>query len=185
MRNRTKFLFFASIILLVISSCCHDNEYWFPDEAVRYYNDHDTIKFYCPETDKYEVYPVCGTDTTVRVEPYYGLCDYTDSFYGKQYELYRDSCESTKKILVLVKYSVQDDIIVSVSESENNVFYNTANFGKTQKITIDVLGHTYKDAIRIPGTEWGDIISLVFSYEYGIIQMQYADQTLSLINDEN
>jgi hypothetical protein len=151
---------------------------------VRFYDDHDTIKFYCPDTDEYEAYPVCEIDTIATVEPYYGLCNYTDSFYGKQYVLHLDSCESKKQILVVVRYSVIYDITVVVSTSEGNEGFFKTNFGDSQKISIDVLGHTYKNAIRIPGKEWDEILSLVFSYEYGIIQMQYEDQTFSLVYDE-
>jgi hypothetical protein len=186
--ERLNKVFLTGIIsLLITCSCCRNHEYWFPEGAIRYYDIHDTITFYCPETDEYEFYLVCAIDTTVNVEQYYGLCDYTDYFYEKQYFLYLDSCGSTNRITVFVRYSVQNDIHAIIAHPENSERSQSsfvANYDQSKKISIEVLGHTYKNAIRIPGYEWSPIQSIVFSYEYGVIQMQYEDQTFSLINDE-
>jgi len=189
MKNQIKFLLWGSILLLLISSCCNqkDRVYWFPDEAVRYYNDHDTVKFYCPESDVFETYVVCVRDSSVSIEQYHAnqFCEYAVYRHTLDYRLSLDSCGSSNFIKVAINNLRPGYIHASVYKngSYNGVF--GADFEDCTKISIDVLGYTYHNVIEIPGSEMSHIPSILFSYEYGVIQIQEENQTFSLINNEN
>jgi hypothetical protein len=177
------------ICLLIISSCCNkkDQVYWFPEEAIRYYNDHDTLKFYCPESDVIESYIVCRRDTSIDIEQYYynQFCEYAEFRHILSYKLSLDSCSSSSFILVSVNTVKPEYIQVSVRGFGSYDVGFGAVYDESKKFSIDVLDHTYSSVIEIPDSESSEIPFILFSYEYGIIQIQYENQTFNLINDEN
>ncbi len=177
------------ICLLIISSCCYkkDQVYWFPDEAIRYYNDHDTVKFYCPESDIIESFIVCERDTTITIEQYYynQFCEYAVFTHVLSYLLFLDSCSSSSLILVSVNNLGPEHIHVSINEFGSYDGGFGAEYDESKKFSIDVLDHTYSSVIELHDSESSEIPYILFSYEYGVIQIQFENQTFNLINDEN
>jgi hypothetical protein len=160
--------------------------YWFPDEAIRYYNDHDTVKFYCPESDVIESFIVCSRDTTIDIEQnYYNqFCEYAEFTHVLSYLLFLDSCSSLSYMLVLVNNLGPERIQVSINEFGSYDGELIVEYDESKKFSIDVLGHTYSSVIRLPDPKSSEIPFILFSYEYGIIQIQFENQTFNLINDE-
>lgn len=177
------------ICLLIISSCCYkkDQVYWFPDEAIRYYNDHDTVKFYCPESDVIESFIVCSRDTTIDIEQnYYNqFCEYAEFTHVLSYVLYLDSCSSSSLILVSLNTFGPEYIRVSIRGFGSYVGGFGAEYDESTKFSVDVLDHTYSSVIELHDSESSEIPFILFSYEYGIIQIQFENQTFNLINIKN
>lgn len=189
MENRTKILLFGFMYLLLMNSCCNEKDrvYWFPDEAVRYYNEHDTVKFYCAESDVFESYIVCNRDTSQSIEQYYynSHCEYTEYSYSLRYILYLDSCGSSQMIIVGIDNARPGNIDVSITTPDIDRVGNAVLFDESRKFSIDVLGYTYHDVIEISSSGSSEIPSFLFSYEYGVIQIQFENKTFSLANNEN
>ncbi len=59
-----------------------------------------------------------------------------------------------------------------------------ASYTGSAKSTVEILGQTYENTIKIFGVSLGDAEFAIFSYEYGIIQIKFENQTFSLVNDE-
>lgn len=188
MIRQSRIIVLCGLCLILVSSCCgeKDSHNWFPDEAVRYYNEHDTVKFYCPESDEYESYVVCDRDTTINIEQYSeGYCDYTVFSYFLTYILSLDSCGSSKSLAVFINAPNPGDLVVYINHPDHDQGVFIASFKESSKFSIDILDNTYHNVIEMPGSEWSEIPSILFSYEYGVIQIQYENQTFSLINNEN
>lgn len=177
------------ICLLLASSCCNkeDEVYWPPDEAIRYYDENDTIKFYCPEIDSFETYIVCLRDSEVSIEQYYynRYCQYTVFTHAQFYRLYKDSCDSPNMTHFAINGLRHNYIQASVNiGNECNDGTYEADFEDCKKFTEEVLGFTYNNVIEIPDSKMSELPSILFSYEYGVIQIKYEDRTFSLINNE-
>ena len=177
------------LCLLVLSSCCdqRDEVYWFPDEAVRYYNEHDTVKFYCPENDVLESYAVCTRDTPIQIEQikHNQFCEYVVYRHTLYYKLDIDSCGSSKSIVIFIDLSRSGNISVSIAHPDNDQGRFSTYFHENTTFSINVIDHTYHNVVEISGSESSEIPSILFSYEYGVIQINYENQTFSFVNDEN
>lgn len=175
--------------LFTIGSCCteKDRVYWFPDEAVRYYNENDTVTFYCPEFDLYESYIVCNRDTSKTIEQYHEspYCEPTVIKYSLRYILYLDSCGSSKHITVFIDTPNPGNIRVSIYQPDSDSGGSHVSFDESTKFSTDVFGFSYHNVIEIPGSESYEIPSILFSYEFGVIQIKYEDRTFSLVNNDD
>lgn len=183
--KRKNWMIALGVSALLISSCCkEDQEYWFPEGAIRYYDQNDTITFYCPEDDEYLDYVVCIRDTLVEIYPNYGtFCDYTDYFYEKLYRVVQNNCNDSVQMTVIVNASFQKNIAVKYFEIDKQDTFR-ARYEDSPKHSVEVQGHTYSKVIKITGKGYTSLQTILFSYEYGVIQMQFENKTYSLLNNE-
>jgi hypothetical protein len=185
MKKTIKAISVGIVCLLLASSCCKDKEYWFPEGVIRYYDINDSISFYCPEDDEYRNYIVCERDTIVTNYQDNGICDYVNYFYAKEYRLFLNNCDDSTFMRVAATASFQDDITVwEIDRNLGSSLFKT-RYEDNPKFSIEILDHTYYNVIEISGSDYSPILSILFSYGYGVIQMQYENQTFSLLNNEN
>lgn len=184
MKKRIRNLSIGCLCLLFIISCCNEKGryYWFPEDAVRFYNDHDTITFYSSELNEYEVYPVCSRDTLLSLNEYMDRCNNADYLYSIEYSLVKDSCVADREFNIQINSdnSIYFHSIYSADHFEN-VFLLYNEFPKS---TIVVLGKTYENTIELDNSFSDSLEFVIFSLEYGIIQFKFENVTFSLINDE-
>ena len=182
------FVTMGTLAILFLASCCNqkDEVSWPPDEAVRYYNDHDTVKYYCPDTDVYESYMVCNRDSSLSIEQFHTnrFCEYAVYKHSLRYILNLDSCGGSKYIMVFIDTPNPGNIRVSIYQPDSDHGGSHVSFDEITKFSIDIEGYTYNNVIEIPGSESPEMPSILFTYEYGVIQIEYENQTFSLVNEE-
>ena len=187
MKKYHRIILTGLVSVVIAYSCCEgDQEFWFPEGAIQYYDSQDTITFYCPESDTYAVYPICTRDTLVDVDHLLGRCDQYRIYHSKFYELSMDTCGNSNRIRMFLDPGNKEEIYVIILETDSTQNGCSANYKESTKFSTEVLGKTYDNVIRIPsfGWDWNTVESILFSYEYGVIQIEYEDHTLSLVNNE-
>jgi len=176
-------------ILAVFSfSCClkKDKIFWFPDEAVQYYDNHDTIVFMDNISGEFDSLIVCSRETLQSIEDWGGsYCDYKEIFYERKYLLSKDSCQQDKFtfiVHVLAKGSIS--VFVNLPDGSSGFYNMAAPYDETPKVEIDIQGKTYTDVVRvtnsqIPGS-W-----ILINYLYGILQYTRNDTIIKSLYYEN
>lgn len=187
MNKTIRYFSVCTLFFLLINSCCGDDmSIWFPSEAVRYYNDHDSIAFYCPENDSFVVFQVCSRSTNHLTETAEDRCGIITRVYFMDYFLYSDSChgENLLRVSVFPEVNNNNNVTIDVSILDYSDLISTS-YTESPKSTVEILGHTYENTIQIfSTTSWADLEFIIFSYEYGIIQIKYESQTFNLMNNE-
>ena len=176
--------FLIVVIMFLMISCCNeeDRHHWYPEEAVRYYNENDTITFYSVETGQFEVYPICDREPMSASWEHKGTwCYYVETFHGIRYSLQKDSCASDLGIVVSIKS--ENNIAINWDYSEGRDYFDL-NPLESHSAPINVLGSIYENTFEIPNGKYGSdsIKSVIFSFEYGIIQYNFNNATYSLVN---
>ena len=160
--------------------------YWFQEGGIKYYLEHDTIRFYCQETGEYKVYPVCAIDTLKDIveEPVHFWCSSDYIYYAIEYRLYMDECGADQYFLIELSDEESSSVEIYLIYSEDKHDGITISYDEYEKSTFEALGKLYDNTIEIEFPAGDSLNSVIFSLEYGIIQYQFLDITFSLINDE-
>ncbi len=172
------------VFALVLVTCCPEYEDVYPPEGtLRYWDEHDTIVFYSPELDKFEIYPVCSRDYIGAVDELHDRCNSYIQLYAAKYRINMWSCENNDYFVFLAAPSEITVIREYSDKNFDNAHINTAN---TNGDTLEILGHTYKDVYQIDyNSPFDDSLSVIYvTFEYGIIQYRYDNFTFNLVNDE-
>jgi hypothetical protein len=189
MKNRTKILLFGLVYLLIISSCCNEEDVYhkFPSHFGKYYEDNDTIVFYSEETDEYETYIVCDQyDGFSGDEKYSTFCNWVEYYQSIHYLLDRDSCDSQRsfQIMCVQNSAASSSHIISDYQGDTRDASFTL-YDSDQKNTVEILGNTYYE-VADGKIQTGDSLkSYLFSEEYGIIQYSFENLTFSLLRNES
>ena len=174
-------------------SCCNDEDVYhsLPDETGRYYDNNDTISFYCSETDTYETFTICyHSDGFLGDEIRDTYCSWVDYKQRKNYKLYLDSCGTQRFFYIgFNKVSKGSNIKIDSyykyleSGGDHTSFYTDT----TELQTFNILGSTYDDVYFCTFHSFANdsLKSVLVSIEYGIIQYSFENSTYSLLNDEN
>jgi len=173
---------------LAMNSCfCPDDvEYRYPKEFIRYYDDHDTIKFYSSETQTYEIFIVCRRITEHEYEISRDRCEQETHYYSRYYECFKDSCNSGEFYRLNIEGGHKHYIIY------HGFYANTlldddlsAIYENSPKYPVEILGHTYENTISLVSHVIDSIESILYTHEYGVIQRNYENVTFNFVNDEN
>jgi hypothetical protein len=177
----------SGMILWMVSCNCPDDIHnYLPEEAIRYLDEHDTIRYYCEEIDEYEEYIVCECYDVFEYDKTYDRCDQKEYYYTKQYHLFKDSCNNETKFWINISTMGYHDIDYHGSYP-NQLGRDAlhAHYESSLKTPIEVLGHTYLNTIFIGSRLDDSIVGIRFNYEYGVIQRVYEHLIYNLVNDEN
>jgi len=173
------------IVLLAMNSCnCPDDVYYkLPSEAVRYYEENDTIQFFSEETQSFEKFIVCDRIDAHEVERTEDRCKQGIHYFMKIYDLYEDSCNSDHYFRLFVKSRGDSDFVYD-EFYKNDSDDLWANYNDSPKTTVEILGHTYENTIFIQSVFNDSLNGIRVSYEFGIIQRVFEHTTFNLVNDE-
>ena len=172
------------VIALVLVTCCPEYEDLYPPEGtLRYWDEHDTIVFYSPEMDVFEMYPVCTRDYIGSATELDDRCNSFLQGYAAQYVMRKDSCENIEAFTVRVEPGETITVIRAYSDGTgdvDNIYTPNTNYD-----TLTIFGNTYKKVYQIEFSSPFDSLSAVYvTLEHGIIQYRYDDYTFNLVNDE-
>gem|GEM_PF-5379775 len=174
----------VSIYFICLISCCNEEEgyYYFPDGAINYYDNYDSIFFQDTLTEIQEMFVICDRDTGLSIFEWGGFCGYQDYYYSKSYKLAKDSCYSIPRFLVQVSPDTTVRIIL-IRADNHNVFYES-DFSISQKNRIELCGFTYEGVITMESHSFISGQPILFSLRYGIIQYSRDTITFNLVNHE-
>ncbi len=187
MKLNTKILikcFLATIYLINLTSCCdkENGSFYFPHEAINYYNKYDTILFQDTISGIQEIHVICKRDTGLSVFEWGGWCGYEDYNYSKIYFLTKDSCLNFPYLIINISPDTIIEIIL-VPLDGHNVFYNS-NFPLSPKKIVKLSGFVYDNIVTIESHGLFDGPPILFNLKYGIIQYRSDTNTFNLINYE-
>lgn len=170
---------------IVSCNCPDDIHNYLPEEAIRYLDEHDTIRYYCEETDEYEEYIICHRADVFEYDVI-DRCDQKAYYYTKDYYLLKDSCDSETTIRIHISTMGYNDIDYHGSYPDQlgrDALH--ANYEFSLKTSFEVLGHTYLNTIYMESRLDDSIVGIRFNYEFGVIQRVYEHLTFNLVNDED
>ena len=165
-------------------NCPDDIIFHYPSNAIRYYDDHDTIRFYSEELDTIQKFVVCNRTEEHEYEISPDRCEQEKHYYSKYYICFKDSCNSGENFTIRISWgSTVKYYHVYDNEYNDNFIGNTNDF---PNLTLSVMGNTFSNCIfLIHNIDAGDsIIKLLYSNEYGVIQRQYEHATFNLIVED-
>lgn len=187
---RMKMLRISTLFILAVFSfsCClkRDKTYRFPDEAVQFYDNHDTIVFMDNISGEFDSLIVCSRETGQSIEDWGGsYCDYKEIYIERKYILTKDSCQQdTSTFIVNVRAQGTISITWDLPDGSRGVYSMYAPYDETPKLEIDIQGKTYTDVVRITNSQilgsW-----ILINYSYGILQYTRNDTITKLLYNEN
>lgn len=170
--------------LYLISSCCQekDGAFWFPKEAIQYYNDNIAIDYYSPELGSLENYWVCSIDTGHSIFDYGGYCGKQDHYYPILYDVILNSCENERYFHINIS---PDTIVKVIFEYDGNKHdYFKFNYNSVEKFQVEVNGIRYNDVVKQNGMDDDSIKAFFFSLNYGILKYEFDEITFNLLPNE-
>jgi hypothetical protein len=175
------------IVLLAgaIHSCCleSDKHYYFPEEAIIYYNTNDTITYKDMGSGEEEKLVVCLRDTFMSYEEVGGvLCSVQVYFYTAAYFLDLDSCNGNPNFIIHVKPNNYGRVIWIYNDSI--VVNHTFTYEKDLQFDIELLGKKYYNVVKIEDQDWKGA-EILFNLEYGLIQYSTPDSIVKTLYHEN
>ena len=172
------------IIVFILGSCCNeeDSHYWFPDEAIRYYNTNDSIIFYSPELESIAEYIVCSIDTGHSIFDYGDFCGRQDHYYPIRYDIHLDSCENER--FFRINISPDSLVIVIFNYDKDRHDYFNFDYRILTKSQVEINDVIYEDVIEYNDPKSDRVRSFLFSLSHGILQYQSDSLTFSLVHDD-
>ncbi|MFO7669392.1 MAG: hypothetical protein R6W31_07015 [Bacteroidales bacterium] len=184
MKRQSRIFVLSGLCIFFISSCCRegDSYFWFPKEAIQYYNENVAIKYYSPELQSEENYFVCRIDTGHSIFDYGDFCGRQDHYYPILYDVVLDSCENEKYFRITI---APDTIVKVIFEYGGNRHdYFKFNYTSEEKFQVEINGIKYNDVIIQNGTVNDSIEAFSFSLNYGILQYEFNEITFNLLPNE-
>ena len=174
------------LITIVFNSCCPDDIYYrLPEEAGRYYDEHDTIRFFSEETQTYEVFILCYSDESHEIDPSPDRCGQETHYFAKYYEYYKDSCNNEEHFQFNFKtHGTNDFSYHEFYKTEYRADAFRIDYDNLPISTIEILGQTFENTVFMNNPNVDSLIAIRVSYEYGVIQRVFEHATFNLVNDE-
>ena len=165
-------------------NCPDDIIFHYPSNAIRYYDDHDTIRFYSEELDTIQKFVVCNRTEEHEYEVSLDRCEQETHYYTKYYKCFKDSCNSEENYKIYLYWGAA--ITFSSIYDNGTIDSYSGNTNDFPNLTLTVMGNTFSNCIfLIHNIDAGDsIIKLLYSNEYGVIQRQYEHATFNLIVED-
>lgn len=183
-------IIFASASLAITFICCNrdckDEYHYLPENAERYYEDNDTIVFYCEESDEYATYEVCNRGDSFMDSPQSSLwCDWIHYDQYKAHAFYRDSCDSDHLISTQVELwsNLGTRTSIAFQYGHNQVQALTVVSEPETWNSYEILGIRYEDVSECEISWEGSISSMLYSQEYGVVQYVFENKIFSLLKD--
>jgi hypothetical protein len=181
MKRQSRIFVLSGLCIFFISSCCREGDsfFWFPKEAIQYYNENVAIKYYSSELQSEENYFVCRIDTGHSIFDYGNFCGRQDHYYPILYDVVLDSCENERYFRITF---APDTIVIVIFEySGDSHDYFSFDYTTLEKSQVEINGIMYDDVIKQNGSGDDSIRSFSFSLHYGILQYEFDEITFNLL----
>jgi len=159
-----------------LAACCNEEDQirYFPEEAIGYYNNHDTIHFRDTALSALVPFVVCLRDTVGTVTEKEGVCSSFDYDYAISYHLDREVCSSGAGFMV----QVTPDTIIEITfmRPGRDAIYYRVRYGNAAKGQRELCGQVYMEVVEVKNLTDVYETPILFSLTNGILQ--YPDDEL-------
>ncbi|MEZ5071244.1 MAG: hypothetical protein R2751_09800 [Bacteroidales bacterium] len=168
-------------LFLAACHCPEDLRFDPPEEAVSYFDDHDTIRFYSEDKDAFEVFVVCDRSFLLDYsEISRDRCRQERSYFNREYICYKDSCHSDTYFSLTITHS--GAVRYYGVYSDGHVDFFTGMPGIQPSFALEIEGKSYPDVIRLvrEPSDNDSLVSIAYSHAFGVLEKEYKQAGFTL-----